>query len=199
MHATVVVPLNIATACICFWYHLPLHLWPLPTDAFLLVYHRDTLSTSCNLTERNMMDSSRVTERSVSSNPSFFTYFFQKFRDISLPKCGGGPSCYSHIRPRISRGTSSKYRGNLVPRTLLQYRVVEHPSKTCGPVGLLSNSPHHILCPRVRNVCVGNTTLSKLRLIREQNAAGFVAGVAAARGWCDLPVYGVALFVGDMV
>jgi hypothetical protein len=53
----IVVLFNVATACIPirFWYQWGLHLWLLLTEALLLVYHHDPLSTSCNPTERILM------------------------------------------------------------------------------------------------------------------------------------------------
>lgn len=67
----VVVLLNFATACILVHY-----VWPQIADACILIYHRHTLSTSCNSTERNLMDSSQVTECD--------TLLFRFFQSVSL-------------------------------------------------------------------------------------------------------------------
>jgi hypothetical protein len=61
----VVVPLNVATAYIpvSFCYQWWLHLWPLLTNALLLVYHCDTLSTLCIPIERNLMGLGQASEQ----------------------------------------------------------------------------------------------------------------------------------------
>ena len=71
------VPLNFATECmpIHFWYQWWLQSWPLLTDAFLLVYHHDTLATSCNPTERNLRGSEWAMEL-AKQQVCFFQFIF---------------------------------------------------------------------------------------------------------------------------
>jgi hypothetical protein len=85
----VVVIINVATACVpvrC-WYQGRLHLWPQLTDACLLIYHRHTFSTSCNSTERNLMESSRVTEWDTPPVRFFQSVFLHINSKIPLPLC----------------------------------------------------------------------------------------------------------------
>jgi len=56
-------------------------------DACLLVYHLHTLSTSCFSTERNLMDSSRVTEWDTPPFRFFQSIFLHIHSKIPLPLC----------------------------------------------------------------------------------------------------------------
>ena len=75
------VPWNVATACIPVHsrYQRRLHLWSSITDAFLLLYHCDTLSNSSIPAVRNLMHSIRVAERDTPPVRSFQTISLRKF------------------------------------------------------------------------------------------------------------------------
>jgi hypothetical protein len=115
------VSLNVATWSMpfCFWYHQWLHLWPLLTAAFILVYHCDALSTSCNPTQ-NLMGWSQVTEWAKLPAHFFQTVFFHNFNSVvSLPKCGGVLSYCYHICLCVAKRTFYKYRGKSFSRKFL--------------------------------------------------------------------------------
>jgi hypothetical protein len=71
-----------------------------PSDGLLSVYHTDKMSTPCNPTERNVIGSSRVTERAKTKVHFFLSIclhnFLQEFF-IRLLKCGGAPSCSNTV------------------------------------------------------------------------------------------------------
>jgi hypothetical protein len=76
----IILPMNVATAGIpvCFWYQHWLHLWPVLGDALLLVYHRETLLTSCNPIERNLMGLSHKIKWAKPLVHLFLSIFIQK-------------------------------------------------------------------------------------------------------------------------
>jgi hypothetical protein len=63
---------------VCFWYQQWLCLWPLLADALLLVHHCDTLLTSWNPTERNLMGLSHKTKWAKPLVHLFLSIFIQK-------------------------------------------------------------------------------------------------------------------------
>ena len=85
-----------------------------------LVYPCETLSNSCTSIERNLVGwSNRPTHHSISSNPSIFIIFIQKFCNLSAKICGA-LSCCSHIRTCVATGLSSKEGGNSLSRNVTQ-------------------------------------------------------------------------------
>jgi hypothetical protein len=141
--------LKLGTACVpvLFWYQRWLHLWPLPINAFLLVYHRDTLWTSRNHTKMNVTCLNMEIEELSHRVSSFYPFSWLSLKNIisTVKKCGCSSSCRSHIRLRVAKAASSKCSGNSDSRNLLQFGAVKHPSIACGPVRFLANIPHHTL------------------------------------------------------
>jgi len=60
---------------VCFWYQQQLHIWPLLTDVFLLVYHHDNLQPA----GRNLTDWSRVIEQAKPLVHFFQAIFLHHF------------------------------------------------------------------------------------------------------------------------
>jgi hypothetical protein len=121
-----------------FWYQQWLHLWLLLTNALLQVYH-DTLSTSCNPTERNLMGLHWESEPSKLLAHLFlstFITFVQKFcyHSAEMQRC-----------PVTARSTSSKCSSNAFSENTCNMELLLCPSITCGLVWLLSNTPRHTL------------------------------------------------------
>jgi hypothetical protein len=120
---------NCATACILihFWYLGWLHLWPLLTDALLLVYHHDTISISFNPTERNVMDLSRKTELAKPSVHTFLFNFCSKFHSCTAEMQGCSIMLWPHSSLCFKRHISKC--------------IIHFPENSCNME--LLNTPRH--------------------------------------------------------
>ena len=63
----------------------------------------------------------------------------------SREEWGGALSCWKYIRPRLSKGISSKIRGNSSCRNLRHASAVRRPCKMKGPISWSSRTAHHTL------------------------------------------------------